>query len=96
MKYVYIVKSNYYGDHAQGNILGVHSSLPSARKHFFLVKTDRERRAELAWYRTEQDMAGAYLPKKYEGPSRELSSFYVDDKKNPEIVELLRWRVSCR
>ena len=88
MKYIYLVKSNYHGDNAQGNVLGAHSSLPSARDHYDDILKDRMKRSKIAW------QAGAdNTPEEFVGPSRRMAAFYVIDDTHPETVEILKQHV---
>lgn len=90
MKYVYLVQSNYKGENAQGNVLGVHSSRAGAFEHFNDIRDDRQRRSKIAW--DNGPMQDPAEERKYRW---QLASFYVADERWPEIVELTR-RSVCR
>ena len=91
-RYIWIIKSNYHGENAQGNILGVHYSKSSAFQHFNMVRDDRWKRAKIAWDTgpENQDPPGMW------GPDTMWASFYVNDPKNPETVEMIRWDMKMR
>lgn len=91
MKYVFIVKSNYHGKHAQGNILGVFSTRLGAQEHFDAVLKDRAKRADIAWR-----VGAAKEPKDIHQFEWRLAALYVNDPDNAETVELLRHAVSQR
>ena len=85
MKYAYLVKSNYIGENAQGHVLGVHGSKASAFFHFNMLRDDRKKRAKLGWSHGPE-----ISPKDLKGMRWVIASFYVQDSKYPEVVELTR------
>lgn len=101
MKYVYIVKSNYYGPNAQGNILGVFRSKTRAMAHFKVILDDRTERCgheygvqhknKIAWV---QEYKLADLPESMREPQFCFAAFYVAGDPESEKVELLRCLVS--
>lgn len=95
---MWIVKSNYHGENAQGNILGVFKTFRKGNAHFQHVLEDRKQRI-VGWYGVQWhmklcwEMDNEQRPP-YAVPEIRCKAFYVGGDKESELVELLRWRLS--